>query len=294
VSLYEAASPDTRDVTLAEVVEVLRRNRWLAIAFIMVATIGTGLLVGLLPKTYTAKTVISPVSNTPSLGSLGALGALGSEFGGLASLAGLSMSGDSKKWESVAVLESEDLTEKYIQENKLLPVLYEHDWDPRRMTWRTSDPKKVPTLWKANRLFASSIRTVAMDNKTGLVTVSIAWHDPQLAAKWANDLVSRTNEYLRNKAIAEAERNIAYLNDQAAKTTIVEAKQAIYTILQTELNKAMLARGNEQYAFRVLDPARAPERASSLGRAAAAAIALIASLVITVLAAFLRISWKKI
>jgi hypothetical protein len=47
---------------------------------------------------------------------------------------------------------------------------------------------------------------------------------------WANELVRMTNDYLRDQAIQESERNIAYLNDQASKTDAVGAKQAIYAL----------------------------------------------------------------
>jgi hypothetical protein len=88
----------------------------------------------------------------------------------------------------------------------------------------------------------------------------IAWEDPIAAAKWANELVRMTNDYLRGQAIAESERNIGYLNQEALKTNVVEVRKAIYTLMETEINKAMLARGSEQFAFRILDPAAPPEK----------------------------------
>ena len=68
-----------------------------------------------------------------------------------------------------------------------------------------------------------------------------------MAAKWANGLVAMANQHLRSKALVESERNIAYLNDQAAKTDVVPVRQAIYSILQSEINKEMLARGADRW-----------------------------------------------
>jgi uncharacterized protein involved in exopolysaccharide biosynthesis len=126
-----------------------------------------------------------------------------------------------------------------------------------------TDPEEIPTLWKANDLFKKKVRAVATDSKTGLVTLTITWTDPKIAAQWANDLVKSANNYLREKAIEQSERNIAYLNDQAAKTDAVGIRQAMYSILQVEINKAMLARGSEEYAFKVIDPATVPEKKTS-------------------------------
>ncbi len=126
--------------------------------------------------------------------------------------------------------------------------------------WTTTDPTEIPTLWKANRLFIDRIRKVNTEAKTGLVTMTITWTDPHVAATWANGLVKATNEFLRERAIRDSETNIAYLNGQAAITDAVGVKQAIYTILQSEISKAMLARGSDEYALKVLDPAVAPEK----------------------------------
>ena len=45
--------------------------------------------------------------------------------------------------------------------------------------------------------------SVDEDKKSGLITLSITWKDPQVAANWANDLVKQLNEQLREQAIDE-------------------------------------------------------------------------------------------
>jgi uncharacterized protein involved in exopolysaccharide biosynthesis len=252
------------EITLRDLFEVLWRDKWLILWMTLAITLVVGVAAWLIPKSYRAQVVLSPVSDVAGAGGLGGtLGSLASQFGGLASLAGISISGDSKRAESVAVLQSEALTTKYIRDNDLLPVLYQKKWNAATKSWNENNTRKIPTLWKANLYFKKKVRSISTDAKTGLVTLSITWKDPQTAAKWANDLVEMTNDYLRSKAIEESERNIAYLNDQAAKTNVVEAKQAIYKILQNEINKVMLARGSMEYAFRILDPAVAPDNPHS-------------------------------
>jgi uncharacterized protein involved in exopolysaccharide biosynthesis len=105
--------------------------------------------------------------------------------------------------------------------------------------------------------------------------MTIRWNDPRTAAKWANDLVKNTNDYLRAKAINESERHMEYLNDQLKKTTIVEAQKAIYALLQDEINTQMIAKGREEYALKVIDPAVAPEQAVSPGPALLAVLGFV-------------------
>jgi uncharacterized protein involved in exopolysaccharide biosynthesis len=253
---------DDEQIDLREVVSILWRRKWHILAVTILFGLAAALAAWLVPKSYKAVVVLSAVSNVGG-NQLGSVGSLVSQLGGVASLAGLSVGSDSKKSESIAVLQSEAITEKYIAANNLLPVLFERQWDKKAAKWKPMSEKKVPTLWKANDFFKKKVRTVVNETKTGLVTLTITWKDAQTAAKWANDLVAMTNDYLRGKAIDETDRDIAFLNDQALKTNVVEAKQAIYKILESEISKGMIARGSKEYAFRILDPAFAPDKPTS-------------------------------
>jgi uncharacterized protein involved in exopolysaccharide biosynthesis len=256
---------DDDEITFRDLLKEIRASKVLLCGLIAACTLA-GVAIGLIvDREYEASTVLLPVTDD-NTGRGGGLSALASQYSGLASLAGINLLGaaSGKKDEAIAVLQSELLTERYIRDNNLLPVLYAKGWDPIAQKWRPTDPNKIPTLWKANRDFRK-IRGILDDKKANMVVLKITWKDPKQAAKWANDLVTMTNSYLRDKAIQEAERNIAYLNEQAAKATVVEARKSIYSLLETEINKEMLARGRAEYALKVVDPAFVPEKPSSAG-----------------------------
>lgn len=242
------------------------------------------------PRKYEASVLVAPVTESPGESQMGGLSSILSQFSGLTS--GLLMSAYSRRAETIAVLQSRALTEQYIDDNHLLPVLYPKLWDVRLGRWKTSDPFKIPNLWKANEYFKHHVRSVTESTKTGLVTLTITWTDPQLAADWANGLVRATNDYLRAQAITTADRNIAYLKQQAAKTDDVVTKQAIYAILENEINKAMLAQGQEQYALKVLDPAAAPYKPSSPRPVLWSLFALFTGLVLCLFTAFVKVAWR--
>jgi uncharacterized protein involved in exopolysaccharide biosynthesis len=250
-------------ISFAEIYQVFWRGKYLIILITAVCTVAAALAAWKAPRKYEATVLIAAASNAGAGQIGGGLGAMASQLSGLASLAGLAVGGDAKKEESLAVLQSEALTEAYIRDNNLLPVLYAGAWDPVQKDWRETDPKKKPSLWKASRYFKQAIRKITVDSQTGLIQVRITWTDPELAAKWANELVALTNQYLRDRAIRESETNIAYLTKEAERTELVGARQAIYALLQNEINKAMMARGDAEYAFKVLDPATTPEVRSS-------------------------------
>jgi uncharacterized protein involved in exopolysaccharide biosynthesis len=292
VSLPVASPAPDEDVSFQDLVAILWRGKWaIAITALITAAATTGAAF-LMRPVYDASVVVMPSAEEKS-GLGGAAGSLLSQYGGLASLVGLSINGDSRKVESVAVLHSEALTEQYIAANDLLPVLFWDKWDAKTKKWTTTDPQKTPTLWKANQFFKKQVRGITEDKKTGLVTLTIRWTDPVVAAKWANGLVRMTNEYLRDKAIRESERNIAYLNEQISKTNVVEVQKAVYSVLETEIKKVMLARGSEEYALRVVDPAIAPERPTSPVKRLWALAGFAVGLFLSVPVVIARATWAR-
>jgi uncharacterized protein involved in exopolysaccharide biosynthesis len=279
-----------REFSLRDLLGILWRGKWRMLWATLTCGVAATAAAWVIPKQFEAVVIMSPVTNASGSIQTGGLSALASQFGGLAGLAGLASGGDSKKAESIALLQSEALTERYIKENNLLPVLYEKKWDSQKMQWKVHDSEDMPTLWKANQRF-KGIRSVTTDQKTGLVTLRITWDNPNTAAQWANGLVKLTNEYVRNKAIADSERNIAFLTDEGAKTNIVEARQAIYQIMQKEINTVMLARGSEEYAFKVLDPATVPEKASFPRKLIWLIVGTFGGLLVSASIVLLRASW---
>ncbi|HTV51176.1 MAG TPA: Wzz/FepE/Etk N-terminal domain-containing protein [Steroidobacteraceae bacterium] len=281
------------EISLKEILQLLLARKWWVISFTLLLTVSATVAAYVLPKEYRASVVISAVANAPENSKMGGLSSVVSEFSGLASLAGINVGTDTRKAESIAVLQSEALTESYIRDNDLLPILYAKRWDARAKRWRVAKPEQTPTLWKANQLFKRDIRTVTTDTKTGLVTLTITWKDAQQAAAWANGLVKLANDYLRQKTIDESERNIAYLKEQAAKTDVVGIRQAVYALMENEIDQEMLARGSEEYALKVLDPAFAPERPYSPQPMIWMLAGLFAGVLLSFIAAFVRIAWER-
>ena len=245
-----------------ELFTLLRANKRFILSAGVLVSLLSFAVASFLPRSYSATVVVSPVSSGPDSGTLaGAGSSLSTPLAGLSELFGMSSVLDSKKAESVAFLQSDALTEKYIQDNNLLPILYARLWDPAGKRWKVNDPEKIPTLWRANELFNKGIREVKAEKRTNLVTVTIVWKDPVLAAEWANGLVKLANDSLRARAVADSERNIAYLKEEAARTNVLEAQKVIYTALRMEMSKLMLAQGTQEYAFKVIDPALVVEKA---------------------------------
>jgi uncharacterized protein involved in exopolysaccharide biosynthesis len=289
VDSYVTTPHDT--TSMRGIVEILLHAKWIVIGVTLLCGIIATTAALLTPRKYTATVTLSVVSNRGG-GGLGGASSILSQVGGIASLAGLGMRGDTEKAEPVAVLESQALTTRYIREHNLLPVLFPKKWDPVAKSWRT-DQGPIPTLWRGNEKFKGDVRDITESTKTGLITLAITWTDPQLAAQWANDLVKLTNDTMRERAIADSERNIAYLKEQATQTDIAQVRTAVYAILESEIRRAMLARGTDEYALKVLDSAVAPEIPSAPKRTIWVSVGTVAGLFLSIFIVLARESWVR-
>jgi uncharacterized protein involved in exopolysaccharide biosynthesis len=228
----------------------------LGVVFLL--AIGGGLAYALLaPKTYRAKVVLAVVSQDS-----GGLSAMLGQFGSLASLAGIGgMSlGGSSSTEPVAVLSSREFVRGFIEEGNLLPELFHDKWDASSERWSVDKPSSTPTLEAGVKKFVEKVRSVEVDELGGLVTLTVDWRDRELAALWANAMVTRVNRVLRDRAIQDAQSSLDYLNAEAAKTTVQPLLDAIYRVVETQVNSIMLAKVREDFAFKVIDPAVASDR----------------------------------
>jgi len=209
----------------------------------------------IVPREYSASVSMLPARSERPDGLAGIAG----QFGGLASLAGLEFGGDDDKNEAVATLRSKSLVVDFIKERNLLPVIFANKWDSSSGKWRVDDPDDVPTLNDAYRKFNGRIRSVAEDRRTGLVTLTITWRSPRLAAAWANELAAQVNREMSERAIREARGSLRYLDRELQKTEVLELREPIYRLMANRINNVMMANVREQYAFRIIDPAVPPD-----------------------------------
>jgi uncharacterized protein involved in exopolysaccharide biosynthesis len=225
--------------------------------------LGTGLAVAyVLTATpiYRVTTVLVSTSDERSSLSGSLMSALGDVGGGLASLAGIGLgSPDAGTQEAIAVLQSQQFTERFIRDLNVMPRLFPQGWDAKAGKWLSS-PGEQPTLGKAFKYFDGRIRTVTFEKKTGLVSLQVDWRDPGEAALWANTLVSRVNAEMRDRAIKKSEASLMFLERELQGTTQVETRQAINRLIEAQIKQRMLANVSQEYAFRVVDPAISPDR----------------------------------
>lgn len=285
---------DEDEINLSEIWRVLVKYKRMILSVIFGAAIIAAGISLLLPNIYRAEVILAPTAAGDQKGE-GIGKALGS-FGGLASLAGVSLGGGGSNEENLAVLKSRDFLWKFVQEKKLMPILFEDAWDKAANRWKENDPKKQPGQLTVHRLFVKDgLMTVETEKKTSLITVSIEWKDPKLAAEWANDMVDYLNQYLAERSIQRSERNLKYEREALMKEQIEEFRKSLLDLIAQDTKNAMLATAQKDFGFKVIDPAVEPDRKAKPKRAIIVLLATVMAGFISILIALMfdRRSAKK-
>ncbi|MBV6422336.1 MAG: hypothetical protein NAOJABEB_00114 [Steroidobacteraceae bacterium] len=247
--LHTSTAAAEDEIDLRELINVLWAGRLLIILCTIAVAVASLLYALFATEIYRAQASVQIRDENAA--------SLSSQMGSLAALAGISVSTqDQKRDFALTALKSRAVIQRMIEEEHLLPILYANSWDAASKRWTIAKP---PTSWKAFELFIEKVLRVSVDKTSGIVTIAIEWKDPTLAAKWVKTLIARVNSFVNAATVREAEQNLTFLNRQAQATNMVELQKAIFSMMESEIKRLMVARNPETAPLRVIDPAVVPE-----------------------------------
>jgi len=241
-------SGDNLSIYLIDITDLLYEYRKIIISTTIIFTILAMLYAFSLPRFYQSSILIMPngQSTQQVSGLSGLLGeALGSGGGGT-----IGISSQSDPDIALAILQSRQFIEMYIEENNLQSMILPEFWDEKQKQWNDPDG-----LFMAYDLVQSAIEVSF--NKT-LITLKYTWIDPEIAANLANQMISKLNEYIRQAAIIEGRESMLFLENELINTPLASSKAMLFRLMEQQTQNITLANVREEYAFKVIDPAVAP------------------------------------
>jgi uncharacterized protein involved in exopolysaccharide biosynthesis len=247
---------EQEDIDLRAVAAVLWARRYWIVLCVIAFSIPFVAAAFLITPVYRATTTVADARE--SSGGSNSLNSALNQLGGLAALARINVNSATQVDEALAVMKSREFTERFIQEENVLPDLFPDLWDKQAQAWRVPVEQR-PTLAQGYAVF-NAIRSTAFPNgRGGLITVSIEWTDRELAARWVNALVARLNSEMRERAIASTKSSQSFLEKELQSTATIETREAINRLMEAQINQRMLANVTQEYAFRTVDRALPPE-----------------------------------
>ena len=270
------------EIDLKELFMVLWLGKWLITAITGVAAAASVVIALMLPNIYTANALLAPAEQSG-----GGMSALMQQYGGLASLAGVSLPGGedgSRAQLGIQLMKSRAFIGDFVERRDILPELMAvKAWDagsgelvfdpesydvPSKAWVREVEAPKLPTpsAQEAHKAF-SEILGVSQDKQTGYVTVSIDHQSPVIAAQWVNWLIEDVNQAVKTQDVSEAQKSIEYLREQVTNTSLADLQAVFFDLIQSQTETVMLAEVRQEYVFKTIDPAVAPEEKSKPSRA---------------------------
>jgi uncharacterized protein involved in exopolysaccharide biosynthesis len=276
MSEFTPQAPADDEIDLLELIRVLWDGKLQIIAVTAIAAI-TSVIVSLsMPNIYHAQALLAPANDEG-----GGLSRMAGQFGGLAALAGVSLPGGGADRTALAleVLKSRKFVREFTGKHKIAPqLLAAESWneDSRVLSldadvynektgvWLDEDGPPTPEdIYEA---FTDAL-IVEEDAASGFVRVGFKHLSPDVGALWTSLAIKDLNNAIRAQDIAEAESSIAYLRQQVEATPLAELRKVFFDLIQAQTETMMLAQVREEYVFKTLDPALAPERKSEPKRA---------------------------
>ncbi|ELB2759597.1 LPS O-antigen length regulator [Vibrio alginolyticus] len=263
------------EIDLRELFIALWKGKWVIIATTFVFAVSSVLYALSLPNIYKADALLAPAESSNG----GGLSKMTGQLGGLAALAGVNLGGGESSQTDLAVqvMKSRQFVEAFIKKHELLvPLMAAKDWDlannklilnedlynPNTGEWlREPDGLRgaTPTAQEAFDVFSKDTLSVVQDKESGLYTVSVKHYSPYIAQQWVNWLIEDINKVMRERTIAEASQNLDYLNTQLQKTAVADMQSTFYKLIEEQTKSLMLAEVQEEFIFKVVDPAVVPE-----------------------------------
>jgi uncharacterized protein involved in exopolysaccharide biosynthesis len=154
---------------------------------------------------------------------------------------------------AVAVLRSRAFTEKFVQSNGLVETLT--PGSRLGSLLGRGPPSPAIRLYQAALVFRTSIVAVRVDTRSSFVTIAVRWKNAEEAAEWANELAAAANEEARERAIADADNAINYLQEELKVQSAVPIVAAINQLIESQLHNKMLAKTRPQFVYTILSPA---------------------------------------
>ncbi|TVZ38646.1 subunit length determinant protein [Alteromonadaceae bacterium 2753L.S.0a.02] len=244
-------------------------HKWLLIlSFLVFGSLGAVFAFNL-SNTYRAETLLIDADHNQGA----TTGPLSGSLGGLASFAGINLdNGRGKIAYALEVLKSRRFIYQFIVDHDIRQdLLLVKGWDEKanqlmfsragrnmvnRREWAKNNPidDKVYGIEKAYQIFLSRLM-VSYDDKSGFVRIGFEFFSPIYSKNIVDSLISDINADVRAADIADAEKNIQFLESQIEATNVIEMKMVFYQLIEEQVKTVMLSKSREEYVFKVIDPA---------------------------------------
>ena len=247
---------DSLEINLFDIAKIL----WVKKTFILSTVLAFSILSIIyslsLPNEYRSEAKLAFAQDATGMG----MDAGG--IGGLASMAGINISGEAKASESmvaVEIMSSWSFIEDFISINNLEVELFASTgWNEEDNSILIDKDKydtvtnswidERPSSFKMYEEFIERL-TVEPDYMNGLVYVSFDHFSPHYATSVLNKLIDNINQHMKDRKLLMTDKNLEYLRVQLKETNNVDMKRIFFALVQEQVKERMLTLATPDYAL---------------------------------------------
>ena len=152
------------------------------------------------------------------------------------------------------------------------------------------EERSRPVYGRLMRCFQKYYRSRRI-KKTGLVSVSIEYYSPYLAQQWLENYILAINLYLQQRKLKRIDKNIGYLDEQIATTSVAEMREIFFTLIEEQVKSKMLVEASPDYAFITVGEVMLPEEKSQPKRALIVVLGSLLGAMLSICLVLFRYYW---
>lgn len=249
-----AAKPaDPADLGLGDLIYALWKAKWIVILVTILTSAASLGASYFRPVTYvaTVKMLLNEMNFSPA-----------SPLQSLQALVGLEEDTD---WtgQALEIMHSRTFLLEFMLDEGVLDTVLEHEGigGPYYMLshWVKEDPlDENERRNRAYEVFRDEILQSYEDPRSSVVSVSVTWIDPEIAAHWANRIFERLNSTMSARDRARSEARIDALTAELQRRDLEIIQTSIAELIAIEINKIVAINASDQYIFNSVDHAHVP------------------------------------
>jgi uncharacterized protein involved in exopolysaccharide biosynthesis len=202
---YPYYPPATEDDTidLVELILTIWRYWWLVLASVVLCIVAAGVFLQVTPKSYSSTVVYETYESS-------------------------SNEGKKNNERLISLFATRDFTKNFLEQSGLTALILADLYDPKTDTYDLPNDFLSPDEFAAASLMENTFE-FQTEKSSGLTSLTVKFHDPELATSLANDGLRWANDYLLSQEIIDLQRELDSLGQslsQLGAEKSIEVKSA--------------------------------------------------------------------
>ena len=258
-----------QELSIKLFVEVFLSLRKKIIIYSIIILCSSSLFSVFLPNQFVSTATISANKNSSNINSPF------DDFGGISSVIGLGIESENTSDFQIALekIQSRSFIEPFINDGFMKQkLLYALKWDlnEEKFIFEANLYDEInnkwlidiPTDFKIYKEFKKNL-SISKKGAYGLVELSFQSKSPALSKDVVQKIINHINKSMSEESLRESELNLNFLYGEISNQKSMQTKNAISKLIESQLQKKMLATNKENYVVKVVSPPLMPEEKSS-------------------------------